>query len=664
MGKLLPSYKKAVVDEIINGITTESSSYYAFAANPILNDNDEPAQFNASDYSTNFTNGWQMIFGKKLSNNDIRHIVTNNIWQTNTVYDRYDNTKDMTDLKYYVISNEAAGSNYNVFKCIDNGNNSPSLKAPSIVQPSSFTEVDGYIWRYITTISSGDYIHFATPEYAPILANSTMVSSAYDHSGIEVVVVENGGAGYIVYSDGLDANELALTSVNGTFTNGDFVYQSNGTANVATGYVYGGGASTVKIRLTGPLNQFSTSYTLFNNNSISNASVTAVTKNGSNNFIRQVNANNRILQIEGYEPGVLDYYTKSSIYLYNTTSATAQLRTIVGYYTNTVGNWVLLDSGINTSYVTSGSTQYKITPRVVFDTDADSPPSAYPTINSSSNSISGVVIIDPGYGISWANVSIETNYSYGSGASLYAIIPPAGGHGSDPASELQISGFAITIDFANNESNTITTNTYYNKIGLIKNPYSLETNGSKGSLYTTSTFSQILEGSVLPTVSFEQGTTVIGNTSGALGTVVYSDVITSTYNFTSTAGQTIFLGSDNNSNTLSYNPDNVIVTVDTVELTKVTDFIATNGTSITLTSPLAAGKSVVISSISAPLHLTGDKSFVDGEYIVGGSNTAVLSINTLGALYTKDLRPLYVQNINNVTRTKQQTESFKLIVQV
>jgi len=35
MGKLLPSYKKALYDEMIDNISTGNSVYYAFAANPV-----------------------------------------------------------------------------------------------------------------------------------------------------------------------------------------------------------------------------------------------------------------------------------------------------------------------------------------------------------------------------------------------------------------------------------------------------------------------------------------------------------------------------------------------------------------------------------------------------------------------------------------------------
>ena len=74
----------------------------------------------------------------------------------------------------------------------------------------------------------------------------------------------------------------------------------------------------------------------------------------------------------------------------------------------------------------------------------------------------------------------------------------------------------------------------------------------------------------------------------------------------------------------------------------------------------------VVYANSSVIHLTGDKTFVDGEYIAlaNGSASAALSIDTLGDIYVKDIKPLYVQNINNINRSGDQTESFKLIIQV
>ena len=76
-------------------------------------------------------------------------------------------------------------------------------------------------------------------------------------------------------------------------------------------------------------------------------------------------------------------------------------------------------------------------------------------------------------------------------------------------------------------------------------------------------------------------------------------------------------------------------------------------------------RAIVAFSNSSQVFLAGDKNFTDGEGVyTTGSNLTYISIQSRGNIYTKDINPLYVQNINNVNRSNTQTESFKLILQV
>jgi hypothetical protein len=56
------------------------------------------------------------------------------------------------------------------------------------------------------------------------------------------------------------------------------------------------------------------------------------------------------------------------------------------------------------------------------------------------------------------------------------------------------------------------------------------------------------------------------------------------YKYTATSGQTTFSGADDAANTLSYTVDNIIVTLNGITLEGGTDYTATNGTSVVLTS--------------------------------------------------------------------------------
>ena len=512
MGKLLPQYQKSIIEDVVYSITSNVSNYYVFAANPIVHNANAPT-ITTDDYTTTFTNDWQMIFGKRVSNGDIVPVILNNAWTANTVYNRYDNTVANLHNHYVITPPSEVGGYYHIFTCIDNAGNSVSTSIPDRVQPTSFTKEDGYTWRYITSISKGQYNKTATNDYAPVTSNSTIVQAAHDYAGIEVVVINNGGVGYQCYSTGI------VQSV----------------------------------------------------------------------------PNTTVIQISADSSLDNDYYTGAAIYFQNLNTDTNQLLNVVGYNVNTSSGakYVTLDKPANTDNITSGVTTYSLAPAVIFHSDGDLQPVARCIVDPTANSIGSIQMLEKGSGISWCNVSIQSNTSYGHGANVYAIVPPPGGHGYNPSAALGIKGFAVSYFFANSENGTILANTTYNKIGLIKNPYTIsQDTGVKTTVpYIANTFSSVLNANV--TTQFTLGDTVVGQTTGARGTVAFCN--------------------------------------------------------------------------STVLCLTGDKYFANNEKIISVVSTATnsqLVINNRGDIYTKDVYPLYVQNINDVARTDAAIESFKLIIKV
>jgi hypothetical protein len=509
-GIIQSAYKKSLIDEMLYNISTNTSYYYAFASNPVAYSGGVP-NTSSKDYSTEFENDWLMLFGKKLSISNFAPLIQNNIWDANTIYRKYDNSDPelySNNLFYAICEPEYDGGTYNVYKCLDNGNDSPSSVKPTLVQTTSFATSDGYVWKYVTSIPFRLYRMFATEEYAPLYANAITSIYANVYAGVEKVVIENGGTGYSTYHEG-----------------------------------------TI------------------------------------------LSANTTVIQIENEASIQSGYYTGSAIYIYNTTATTSQIFNITEYVANSVGKWIYLDKEANTDNILPQATRYKISPSVHFVTDGGTQPIAYTTINPEANSISDVVILETGADISWANVTI--NALVGQNANVYAIVPPAGGHGSDALSELNIKALGVNFHFANTEGDNIPTWIQYNKIGIIKNPYQLYANGAKSNTqFTGAVFSQVMECDVSNPVVYTIGDRVYGNTSNAYGIVAYSN--------------------------------------------------------------------------TTKLYVTGDKTFIDGEYVFSSNgvlNTEV-DIVSKGDIYAKSLKPLYVQNINNVNRSNTQTESFKLIIQI
>jgi len=235
MGKLLPPYKKALIDEMTDNILSNTSYYYAFAANPKSYTGPLPNN-TVDDYSAYFENDWTLIFGKRLFPKNFAPLIQNNIWANNTVYKRYDNTDQelYSNNQFYVISEpDYIGGTYNIFKCIDNANGNPSTIKPNIVQTTSFQTSDGYKWRYLTSISYRQYKTFSTPEFCPVYGNNITAIYANNYAGVETIVISNGGIGYTTYHEGVVkfANSSVIQIENSSS-------QENGLYNNSAIYIY------------------------------------------------------------------------------------------------------------------------------------------------------------------------------------------------------------------------------------------------------------------------------------------------------------------------------------------------------------------------------------------------------------------------------------------
>lgn len=406
------------------------------------------------------------------------------------------------------------------------------------------------------------------------------------------------GGDYIIYKC-ISNNNGAISTIQPTGTG--LGYKSIGTSD---GYIwryitaisnanYEKFASTSYIPVYGDTNAQSPALV----NSGVEVVVVANTGNGYSSYhdgVVQSVQSTTVIQIEGGASVDNDFYVNNAIYVYNLDPPTANLQVITGYISNTSGKWVTLGSEIDVGIIDPGATKYKISPRVVFKTNGNTQPSAYSVINTQSNSISSIIVTDVGTGVSWANVHLESNSIFGSGANVYAIVAPPGGHAADPTDELPVKGFCISTTFANNENDTIPTEVTYNKIGLIKNPYRLNnsTGGKLGVPMTANSFSAVANFTPLNGAVFTVGDVVTGVATGTIGTVAFSN--------------------------------------------------------------------------SSVLMLTGDKSFNDGENIVSadGQISAEISINSLGDVFTKDVRPIYVQNLSDVMRSNTSSESYKLVIQI
>lgn len=186
-----------------------------------------PPQANTSGVA--FYETWKdMIGGKKINGNDIRHVVPRHDWTSNTVYVAYDDMADSRQLKssnsqFYVITDA-----FNVYKCIANNYGQPSTYKPTSTNPTSqFQTADKYVWKYMYTLTGEEQSRFTTNYFFPVktlieddASLQWQVQEDAIFGAIHSILVLNAGVGYIsnnisvvINGDGNYCNAYAVRNV-------------------------------------------------------------------------------------------------------------------------------------------------------------------------------------------------------------------------------------------------------------------------------------------------------------------------------------------------------------------------------------------------------------------------------------------------------------------
>jgi len=162
------------------------------------NDNVPPTPVN-STANIEFTPWRDMYAAKRITTSDVTHAIERYDWTSGTVYDKYDDTDtNLMDDDFYVMTED-----YNVYKVLNNAGATASTTKPSGVSTSPFTTADGYVWKYMYTVTTAKALKFLTNDYIPVQtlasddgSDQWDVQVAAVDGGIHVVNVTAGGSGY------------------------------------------------------------------------------------------------------------------------------------------------------------------------------------------------------------------------------------------------------------------------------------------------------------------------------------------------------------------------------------------------------------------------------------------------------------------------------------
>jgi hypothetical protein len=180
-----------------------------------------------TDNYVNEHNVWRdAMAAVRVNAGDIRLCTVRNNWISGTRYDMYRHDISVaqpTATGKYSLSESNMivynTGNSSVYKCLYNGSNATyttgivSTYAPTSTSYAPQTTADGYIWKFMYTITAGD-ADFVTANYVPVPTN---VSSVSNRLGIDVVLVTTGGnygsnPSVVIYGDGTSAAAVAVTS--------------------------------------------------------------------------------------------------------------------------------------------------------------------------------------------------------------------------------------------------------------------------------------------------------------------------------------------------------------------------------------------------------------------------------------------------------------------
>lgn len=222
----------------IDSVNSDTNSYYVFLSLPNASasvgfgrtsdwDTNPPEITDNIDYLNHVYD--TMICGKKISSANVRRLIRRIDWVKGTRYDMYrhdysvnnrspnTNASRLYSANYYVMN-----SDYRVYICIDNGswgtnavtenpkgNQSQDEPTFTDLEPSKAGDSnDGYIWKYLFTVSPSDIIKFDSTEYIPLpndwetSTNPSIRSvresadSDINENQIKKVYIEKQGSGY------------------------------------------------------------------------------------------------------------------------------------------------------------------------------------------------------------------------------------------------------------------------------------------------------------------------------------------------------------------------------------------------------------------------------------------------------------------------------------
>ena len=267
MATITNPLKKQVIDSLLTDFNDSDKNYFiGIGRSEDWNDSDTARTvINARWEERGFRNGLQSV--KKVI--DSTFVVPRYNWSSGAIYSAYDDKQvGYPTQTYYVMNDENQ-----VYMCLQQSKDATGAAVVSTIQPSGnttgtpFSTADGYIWKFLYSISAGDASKYIAANFLPIKLQGTTDSSS-SASDVEQKAVQDAaivgqitgyqidsaGAGYTSNPTltvvGNGTNAKASATISGSAVVKVEVLDSSGTLMFGSGYnnatvtVSGGGTPT------------------------------------------------------------------------------------------------------------------------------------------------------------------------------------------------------------------------------------------------------------------------------------------------------------------------------------------------------------------------------------------------------------------------------------
>jgi hypothetical protein len=229
-GIITDSLKRILLDNLITEVATGAASYYIGIGNSI--------DWDSSDTAPDPTNTLREERNLRLrlqsikSGEDVSYVVPRNNWVSGTVYSGWDdNVSSHPTNPYFIITDDNG-----VYICLKQGRDATGAAVASTIKPTgssvnSFFTADGYIWKFLYTLSAANANKFLSANYVPVSyitsTDSSSPAAIVEQKGIQDAAVAgqignirvvNGGSGYAsaptvtVVGDGDSCQATAIIS--------------------------------------------------------------------------------------------------------------------------------------------------------------------------------------------------------------------------------------------------------------------------------------------------------------------------------------------------------------------------------------------------------------------------------------------------------------------